>query len=166
VVVDADDLVVPGGEQGGGVRRALQGRLAALVLARLGQTGATLPLTVSGRIGGALVTAVPVGVMVYGLWQARALFQMFAAGRIFTEAAARRLQIFAATVLAQAALGPLSSAGLLLAFSYSNPPGQRLLGFALSINDCIALIVGGLLLAIAWVMREAARIADENAAFV
>jgi hypothetical protein len=136
------------------------------LLARLGQTGQSLPLTTGGVLGAAAVTAVPVGVMMYGLWQVRALFHEFAAGRVFTMAAARRLQVFAAAVLAQAVLGPLSSTGLIVALSMSNPPGSRMLGIALSINDYIALIVGGVLLAIAWVMREAARIADENAGFV
>ncbi len=47
-----------------------------------------------------------------------------------------------------------------------NPPGSRQLGIALSTNDYLALIVGGVLLAVAWVMVEATRIADEHASFV
>ena len=35
-----------------------------------------------------------------------------------------------------------------------------------SIHDYYALIVGGVLVAVATVMREAARLADENASFV
>jgi hypothetical protein len=136
------------------------------LLARLGEAGADMTLTTGGLIGGAAVTAVPIGVMIYGLWQVRALFLDFAVGRVFTVAAARRLQSFAGAVLAQALLGPLSSTGLIVAFTLSNPPGHRLLGIALSINDYIALVVGGVLLAIAWAMHEAARIADENASFV
>lgn len=136
------------------------------LLARLGQAGAGLPLTTGGLLAGAAVTAVPVGVLIYGLWQVRALFRDFALGRVFTVEAARRLQLFAGAVLAQAALGPVSSAGLLIAFTLSNPPGGRQLGIALSSNDYVALIVGGVLLAIAWAMHEAARIANENASFV
>jgi hypothetical protein len=34
------------------------------------------------------------------------------------------------------------------------------------VHDYLALIVGGVLLAVAWVMVEATRIADENASFV
>ena len=37
---------------------------------------------------------------------------------------------------------------------------------AFSLNDLFALIIGGVLYAAATVMREAARIADENASFV
>lgn len=133
---------------------------------RVGQSGAALPLTPGRLVAGAAVTAVPIGVLLYGLWQARALFRDFAAGRVFTPDAARRLHLFAGAVLAQALLGPASSTGLLLAFTLGNPPGQRLLGIALSVNDYVALIVGGVLLAISWVMVEAARIADEHARFI
>jgi hypothetical protein len=137
-----------------------------LALARVGQPGEPLSFTLSNRLAGAAVVVLPVGVLLFGLWEIRALFHMFANGQVFTETAARHLQRFAAAILAQSLLGPLSSTGLLLAFTFNNPPGRRLLGFALSIDDYIALIVGGLLLAIAWVMREAARLAEENARFV
>jgi hypothetical protein len=41
-----------------------------------------------------------------------------------------------------------------------------MLAVAFSIHDYFALIVGGLLLAAASVMRDAARLAEENAGFV
>ena len=137
-----------------------------LLLARLGQAGRDLSLSSARLIPGAAITAVPVGVLLFGLWQARALFLNFADGHVFTLASARRLRDFAAAVLAQAILGPLSSTALLLAFTLNNPPGNRQLVITLSVHDYLALIVGGVLLAVAWVMVEATRIADENASFV
>jgi hypothetical protein len=137
-----------------------------LLLAKLGQFGATLPLSPSARLAAALVVAVPVGVMLYGLFAVRALFREFTRGHVFTERAARQLQTFAVTVLAQAPLGPLTAAGLSVALTLANPPGHRAVHIALSTNDYFALIVGGVLFAVATVMREAARLADENATFV
>jgi hypothetical protein len=137
-----------------------------LLLARLGQAGHDLALSPGRLIAGAAVTAVPVGVLLFGLWQVRALFLSFANGHVFTLASARRLRDFAGAVLAQAVLGPLSSTALMLAFTLDNPPGSRQLVIALSVHDYLALIVGGVLLAVAWVMVEATRIADENASFV
>ncbi len=137
-----------------------------LLLARLGETGAKLPLTPSDQVLAGLIVAVPVGVIVWGLWHVRGLFRDFARGRVFTTAAAHRLQRFGIAVLAQAPLGPLTATALALALSLGNPPGQRYLVLTLSINDYLALIVGGALVAIASVMREAARLADENAGFV
>ena len=78
----------------------------------------------------------------------------------------RRLRDFASAMLAQAVLGPPSSTALLLAFTLTNPPGERQLAITLSSNDYIALIVGGVLLAVAWIMVEASRIAEEHASFV
>jgi Ca2+/Na+ antiporter len=137
-----------------------------IALAKLGQAGVALPITPLGQSVAGLVLAIPVGVMIYGLLAARRMFREFACGEIFSERTARFLQIFAATVLAQAPLGPLTSAGFSAALSLGNPPGQRAIAIAFSVNDYFALIVGGVLFAAATVMREAARLADENKGFV
>ena len=137
-----------------------------LLLARLGQAGQGLSLSPGHLIAAAAITAVPVGVLLFGLWQVRALFLNFANGHVFTPASARLLRNFAGSVLAQAILGPLSSTALMLAFTLNNPPGTRQLVITLSSQDYLALIVGGVLLAVSWVMVEATRIADENASFV
>ena len=137
-----------------------------LLLARLGETGARLPLGPSEQAVAALIVAIPVGVMIWGLWHVRALFRDFAQGRVFTEVAARHLQLFGISVLAQGPLGPLTATALGLALSLGNPPGQRYLVLTLSINDYFAVIIGGVLVAVAAAMREAAKLADENASFV
>ncbi|QWG25869.1 DUF2975 domain-containing protein [Bradyrhizobium sediminis] len=137
-----------------------------IALAKLGQAGMTLPITPLGQAVAGLVLAIPVGVMVYGLFAARRMFAEFASGEIFSERAARHLQTFAATVLAQAPLGPLTATAFSAALSLGNPPGLRAITVAFSINDYFALIVGGVLFAAATVMREAARLAEENKGFV
>jgi hypothetical protein len=137
-----------------------------LLLARIGDTN--IPLVIDGttRTLGALVVAVPAAVLMYGLWQARALFDSFARGEVFDESSARRLQAFAMSVFAQALLGPMTVIGLSLAFSIANPPGQRFVAVTLSMQDYMAVIVGGILWAITHAMREATRLSDENASFV
>ena len=137
-----------------------------LLLARLGQAGQGLSLSTGHLVAAAAITAVPVGVLLFGLWQVRVLFLKFADGQVFTLASARLLRNFAGSVLAQAILGPVSSTALMLAFTLNNPPGTRQLVITLSSQDYLALIVGGVLLAVSWVMVEATRIADENASFV
>lgn len=137
-----------------------------LLLAKLGQAGEALPISAPARLVAALVVAVPVAVMLYGLFAVRALFREFAQGHVFTARAARHLQVFAATVLAQAPLGPLTTAALSTAVSMVNEQGPRMLAVGFSLHDYYALIVGGALFAISSVMREAARLADENAGFV
>ena len=68
--------------------------------------------------------------------------------------------------IAQAILGPITSAVLSVALTYNNPPGNRQLAISLSLDNYVAVIVGGVLLAVAWVMVEATRIADDHAAIV
>jgi hypothetical protein len=137
-----------------------------LLLAKLGLAGAELPIDPAARLTIALIIAIPAGVMLYGLLAVRALFNEFAQGHVFTDRSARHLQIFAATVIAQAPLGPLTTLALTVALTLGNPPGERMAAIAFSLNDLFALIVGSVLYAAASVMREAARIADENARFV
>ena len=137
-----------------------------LLLAKLGQVGADLPVTPAARLAAAAVVALPLAVMLYGLAAVRALFREFAQGRVFTERAARHLQTFAVTVLMQAPLGPLTSAGLSVALSLVKEGGEPMHAITFSLNDYFCLIVGGVLFAVARVMREAARLADENASFV
>jgi Protein of unknown function (DUF2975) len=136
-----------------------------LVLALPGNACGNLTLTPGRVAAAAAMIAIPVGVLLFGLWQVRALFADFGNGRVFTLASARHLRDFAACVLAQAILGPLSSAAVFLALT-SNPPGNRQFAIPLSLDNYVALIVGGVLLAVAWVMVEATRIADEHASFV
>lgn len=137
-----------------------------LLLARLGETGARLPLGASDQLMAGLIVALPVGVMIWGLVHVRALFREFADGMVFTSNAAHHLQRFGVSVLAQGVLGPLSATLLALALSFGNPPGERYLVLTLSINDYFAIIVGGVLVAVAAALREAARLADENASFI
>ena len=46
------------------------------------------------------------------------------------------------------------------------PPGQKVLAIGISWHDYTFLLVGGVLLAVAWVMAEATRLAQEHAEFV
>ena len=82
-------------------------------LARLGQAGHDLSLSPGHLIAAAAITAVPVGVLLFGLWQVRAFFLNFVDGHVFTLASARLLRNFAGSVLAQAILGPISSTALI-----------------------------------------------------
>lgn len=137
-----------------------------LLAARFNSAAGTLDVGSGHLAAAAAVLAIPFGVMLYGLARVRALFQDFSRGAIFTPQAARKLRDFAAAVLAQSVLGPLSTTAMMLALTLNNPAMKPQLVIALSSQDLIALIVGATLLAIAWVMVEAASLADENASFV
>jgi hypothetical protein len=100
------------------------------------------------------------------LWQLWRLFGEYAAGRVFAPAAQRHLRGFAAALLASAIVTPLMRSAVGVALTLGNPPGQRLLVLTLSWNDYLSILCGAVLLAVALVMADAVRLAEDNEGFV
>ena len=65
-----------------------------ILLARLGEVGANLPLGPNQVLAAAAITAVPFSAMLWGPWNVRALFRNFAEGHAFSSDAARHLHHF------------------------------------------------------------------------
>lgn len=100
------------------------------------------------------------------LWHLWQLFGEYGAGRVFGRLAQRLLRNFAWCMLASALVAPVSRAAIGVALTWGNPPGQRQLVLNLSWNDYVGILCGAVLLAIALVMNEAVRLAEENDSFV
>lgn len=137
------------------------------VWARLDCTGPP-QITIDARAQwlGALVSGLPLAAGLFALWQLWRLFGEYGAGRVFSRAAQARLRRFSWGVLALGLIGPLVRMLVGLALTLGNPPGHRLLMLDLSSDDYTTLLIGAVLLAIAHVMSEAVRLAEENAEFV
>jgi hypothetical protein len=97
------------------------------------------------------------------LWQ---LFGEYLHSRIFSARALISLRGFARWTLAAAFWSPIYRAVLSVIATWNNGPGKRELNIELSSNDYLVLLLGVVLLAIASVMVEAARIAKDNEGFV
>lgn len=117
-----------------------------------------------------LVTMLALGMAslpgLWGLWNLRALFRGYAKGAVFTATAARRLRRCGLAVFVAGVLAPVGSALLSVALTFDLAPGSHVLTLAYSLNDLTLAIVGGVLMIIAQVMLEAARISEENDGFV
>lgn len=138
------------------------GQTAGMNLAHLAQ--GELTLATRSRMAGSVLPQVTVGLML--LWQLWHLFGEYQRGTVFSARALQCLNRFAWWLLALALAQPLSQALMSVAISWDNPPGQRVLLVTLSSND-YALMLGALVfIAIARVMSEAARVAEENEGFV
>ncbi len=127
--------------------------------------GALRPATLSPWLG-ALATLMPAGLGLAALWQLWCLFGDFAAGHALTLAAQQHLRRFALVLLALAICQPLYRAAMSVVFSLGNPPGSRRLVIGLSSNDYLQLLLALVLLAIATVMGDAVRAAEENREFI
>jgi len=116
-------------------------------------------------LGGAL-SLLPVSLGLYALWQLWRLFTEYAAGRVFGRTALAHLRRFAWALLGTALLAPLVRAATSVALTLGNPPGRRMLVVGFSWNDYMAVLLAAVLIAIATVMAEAVRVAEENEGFV
>jgi hypothetical protein len=115
---------------------------------------------------GALATLLPVSLGLTALWQLWQLFGAFAAGHALTPTAQQHLRRFAVALFALAVCEPIYRAAMSVLFSLGNPPGQRQLIIGLSSHDYLQVLLALVLLAIAIVMGDAVRAAEENRAFV
>lgn len=119
-------------------------------------------ISTRARLLGFLVLALPLVLFFYGLNEVRLLFKQYADGDVLSARAARRLKRIAWITILGAILRAPTRLGLFLAFSHDQPNLQRILPIRISAADLTFLLFGLLLLAIAWAMAEAARIAEEH----
>jgi hypothetical protein len=136
--------------------------VAIYVVPHLGLMGVPVSLDFGARLAGFFVCMIPLSVLFYASHQAYELFEAFRLGDVFTASAPVRLRRIGLSMIALAVLQPVTSALLGVVLTASNPDGQRILSLGISINDYIIALFGGLILAIAHVMVEAAHMADDH----
>lgn len=134
----------------------------AFIIPHLGLAGVTANLDGSTRLTGFLVSMIPLSVLFYALHQAYELFDSSRLGKVFTDDAPVRLRRIGLCMIALSVLRPITGALLGLALTATSPSGQHILSIGVSIDDYMIALFGGLILAIAHVMVEAARLADDH----
>nr|WP_316644123.1 DUF2975 domain-containing protein [uncultured Roseateles sp.] len=125
-----------------------------------------IQLALHNRLLGAAASLLPALVALFVLWQVWSLFGAYGQGQIFTPASVLRLKRVAQGMLCLPLAQPLSVALVGLALTMDNPVGERALILNVHWHDYLALLFGLIMLAIASVMGEAVRVADENAEFI
>lgn len=136
--------------------------IESFVLPRLELSSADIVLDGRTRLFGFLISSLPLTVVFYALYQAFCLFAGYRRGEIFTVRAAERLRHIALAVVAAVFMSPFVQAALSAALSFGAAPGKRAITMSFSLQDYLVATLGGLLLAIAYVMAEAVRIEKEN----
>ena len=140
--------------------------ITATAGAELGLGRVPITLTPGTHAAAVVVALLPVLAGLYALLQVWRLFGDYARGAIFTAGSSARLRRLGWAVLVVAAVQVLARTLLSLVLTFANPTGQKALTVGLSSNDYVLVVFGLLLLAIAWVMVEATRLARENEEFV
>lgn len=112
------------------------------------------------------ISFVPLGCLILALLAARRCFNAFAAGTFFSREPARGLRDFALGLLASALLKPFSMAAMSVLLTLDAPAGQHRLTLSFGSDTVLMLLAAGTIAVIAWVMTEAAALAEENQQFV
>lgn len=137
-----------------------------LLAPHLGLAGHPVMVTPAVQFAGLALSAPALALLIYLLLQARAVFRGFAVGMRFTDLVAVRVSRIGWILVAKGVLMPFWRAAAGVVLTFSNPAGQKVLAIGISMDDILWAIVGALLVAIGWTLREAARIAEEHASFV
>lgn len=124
------------------------------------------PVLAWQRVAGALVAAVPLALLLAGVWQAQRCFDRFAQGKVFTWAAFVLLRRFAGFVAAAALAAMVAGALLSVLLTVYNPAGQKLLALSVSSSHVFTVFFAGVVWLMADVIRQGRSIADENRQFV
>lgn len=133
---------------------------------------AGLPPERAGTIGlgirffGFILSMIPLAVLVYGLDNARHCFAGFAEGRFFSLEAAGQLRRFAIAVAVSSLLQPIAEAALSLLLSINGLSGPRTVRLEIGSETLVMMIFAGTVALIAWLMAEAAAMAEEHEQFV
>lgn len=124
------------------------------------------PLQVWQRVAAAAVTAVPLALLLMGIWQAKRCFSQFAQGQIFTVQAVDGLRRFAGWVAAAALAAIVAGAVTSVLLTLHNAPGTRQLAVGLSSNHVFTLFFAGLVWLMADVIGQGQALAEENERFI
>jgi hypothetical protein len=112
------------------------------------------------------VTAMQMAMAGGVLWQLWHLFGRYRQGDVFGPLALLHVRRLGWSMVALAVAQPVLRALMSVAISWGNPPGKRMLQLTVGSNDYALLLLALVLVALARVMNEAARVADENEGFV
>jgi hypothetical protein len=125
-----------------------------------------LPLQVWQRVAAAAVNAVPLALLLVGVWQAKHCFAHFAQGQVFTAQATEGLRRFAGWVAAAALAAIVAGAGTSVLLTLHNAPGTRQLAIGLSSNHVFTLFFAAVVWLMADIIGQGQVLAEENERFV
>lgn len=124
------------------------------------------PLVSWQRWAAGAVTAVPLAMLLMGVWQARRCFMQFAQGQVFTAYATDQLRRFAGWVAAAALAAIVAGAITSVLLTLHNPPGARQLSVGISSNHVFTMFFAALVWLMADVIGQGLALAEENERFV
>ncbi len=108
-----------------------------------------------------VVAALPMAGLLYVLFQVRCLFTGYLSNDVFSSSAAHRLENIGIMILCLVPLRIVSNSLIVLLATFHNPPGQHQFSVSFGSPEFLLLIFGGMIMAIGWVMHQAALMAED-----
>ena len=118
------------------------------------------------RLGALVCALVAEGFTLWALWSLRGMLLLYAKGEVFSRRALALMNNIAVALFAGVVVGFVMRAPITALLSWPLGHGHRHVSLSFGSNDVITLFEAGVILVIARVMREAGRLADENAKFI
>lgn len=122
----------------------------------------SVPLPISARLMGFMVVMIPTGVAMFGAYYLMRLFHLYEQGDIFKLANVRCFKNLSRVLICWFIAGIVHRSLLSVALTVHNPPGQRMITLELGSPDLTALLLGGILAVIAWVMEEGRKLQEDQ----
>ncbi len=122
----------------------------------------SMPLPVSARIMGFVVTMLPTGIAMIGGYYLMRLFRLYEQGLIFRNSNVRCFKTLSRVLIWWFAVGIVHKSLLSIALTLHHPPGQRMITVELGSPDLTALLLGAILAVIAWVMEEGRKLQEDQ----
>jgi hypothetical protein len=119
-------------------------------------------LSLKWQIAGFAVSLLPLAACIYGLLNLRTLFSFYKEGIIFSYAHVSIFKSTSKALLLWVFFSMLYESAKSILFSLGAAPGNRVVEVGFSSSELTALMVGGVVLVVAWVMDEGRIMAEEN----
>jgi len=121
------------------------------------------PLPLQTLLIAMLVSLLPMAVAIYGVVNLRGLFSLYERAIIFSEHNVNYFRRLGYALIMWVAANFLFVVMISIALTFNNAPGERLVVAEFDVSDALTLIIAAVILLISWVMKEGARLKDEQA---
>lgn len=111
---------------------------------------------------GFVLGALPLSVLLIGLWQIRRFFQLYRGNDVFPAEAGRYLRNFGMALLVLTPLGIATHTAASILFSMHLPESEREVSINITTTEIFSILIGVLVMMIGHILTEAYRLAEEN----
>lgn len=122
----------------------------------------SLPLPWSARLLGFFVVMIPTCVAMLGGYYLMQLFRLYEQGLIFKPTHVLYFKKLSRVLIWWFVASIVYRSLLSVALTLHNPPGHRMITLSLGSPDLTALLLGGILAVIAWVMEEGRKLQEDQ----